>query len=265
MIKPIVVSLCTFLLFACTGNKKQEAKETDNKKSEAKAMLQGVWIDDDTDTPLLYVKGDTIYYTDPQTSPVYFDIRKDTLYLHSQTLASYRIDRQTEFSFWFHTDEDNAVKLHKSENPSDTLAFPKKNVEVIPVYTSVTKKDSVVMHKGTRYRAYVHINPSKMKVVRTTHSDEGISIDNVYYDNVMHICVYEGRKCLYDSNITKQMFAEVLPDDLLSKSILMDMNFIKVDDKGFHYQAAVSLPGSTVSNMVNLLVSWNWKLTITAG
>ena len=35
------------------------------------------------------------------------------------------------------------------------------------------------------------------------------SMDNVYYDNVMHICVYEGKKSLFASDITKQMFDKV--------------------------------------------------------
>lgn len=36
-----------------------------------------------------------------------------------------------------------------------------------------------------------------MRVIKTTYSEDGISMDNVYYDNVMHICVYEGKRaCL---------------------------------------------------------------------
>ena len=60
------------------------------------------------------------------------------------------------------------------------------------------------MYKGTRYRGYVYINPSKMKVIKTVYSDEGIGVDNVYYDNVIHICVYEGKKLLYGKDITKK-------------------------------------------------------------
>ena len=30
------------------------------------------------------------------------------------------------------------------------------------------------MYKGTRYRGYVYINPSKMKVIKTVYSDECI-------------------------------------------------------------------------------------------
>ncbi len=253
------------LLASCgSGNKPQAGQSELKENGQAKALLQGIWIDDDMDSPLWRVEGDTIYYTDPEIAPVYFRILKDTLYLHGNELAGYHIDRQTEHTFWFHTQNDNVIKLHKSENPGDTINFRTKAVEVIPAYTEVTKRDSVVMYNGTRYRAYVYINPSKMKVVRTTTSDEGLNIDNVYYDNIMHICVYEGRNCLYDSDITKQMFTEVVPEDFLNQAILTDMNFMKVDKTGFHYQAMVRIPESSVYNVINLLIGFDWKLTITS-
>lgn len=88
------------------------------------------------------------------------------------------------------------IKLHKSEDANDSIYFVRQEL-VIPAYTEVTKRDSVVTYNGTRYRAYVYINPSKMRVIKTTYSEDGISMDNVYYDNVMHICVYEGKRaCL---------------------------------------------------------------------
>lgn len=60
------------------------------------------------------------------------------------------------------------------------------------------------MHKGNRYHGYVYINPSKMKVIRTSYSEDGIGVDNVYYDNVIHICVYKGKEMLYGEDITKR-------------------------------------------------------------
>lgn len=92
------------------------------------------------------------------------------------------------------------------------------------------------MYNGRRYRAYVYINPSKMKVYKTSYSEEGISVDNVYYDNIMHICVYEGKKCLYSSDITKRMFENTVPGEFLDKSILSDMNFLSIDSSGYHYK-----------------------------
>ena len=46
-------------------------------------------------------------------------------------------------------------------------------------------------YDNVRYRGYVYINPSKIKVMRPGVSEEGLGVDNVYYDNIIHICVYE--------------------------------------------------------------------------
>ena len=65
--------------------------------------MQGIWIDDESDIPLLFIKGDTIYYANSQSTPVYFKIIKDTLYTFGNELARYQIDKQTEYSFSFHS------------------------------------------------------------------------------------------------------------------------------------------------------------------
>ena len=261
MIKFITTSLLTILLIACNNTKKQNSLEQ-SENVKAKELMQGIWIDDESDIPLLFIKGDTIYYANSQSTPVYFKIIKDTLYTFGNELARYQIDKQTEYSFSFHSLADNIVKLHKSEDPNDSLAFSGKPVEIIPTYTEVTQKDSVVFYNGIRYRAYVYINPSKIKVVKTTYSEEGISMDKIYYDNIMHICIYESSKCLFSSDITKQMLENVISTDFLQQSILSEMNFKNVDRKGFYYQATVCIPESSVCNIADLSVSFDGKLTI---
>ena len=263
MIKFITISLLTVLLIACNNTKKQNSFEL-SENTQAKELMQGIWIDDESDNPLLLVKGDTIYYSDPQSTPVYFKIMKDTLYTFGNELARYQINKQTEYSFSFHSLSDNIVRLHKSEDPNDSLAFSGKPVEVIPTYTEVTQKDSVVFYNGIRYRAYVHINPSQIKVIKTTYSEDGISMDNVYYDNIMHICIYEGKKCLFSSNITKQMLENVIPAGFLQQSILSEMSFKNVDRTGFHYQATVCMPETSVCNVADLSVSFDGELMIHA-
>jgi 7-cyano-7-deazaguanine synthase len=153
------------------------------------------------------------------------------------------------------------VKLHKSENPEDILAFDNKEVEVIPT-TEVVKKDSVVMYKGTRYRGYVYVNPSTMKVIRSSYSEGGISVDNVYYDNVIHICVYEGRRMLYGKDITKKAFAGIFPEDILSQMILADMNFMGVDNKGYQYQATLRVPESSVYSLADITIGFDNRMDI---
>lgn len=267
MIKYLATSFLIVLFIACNGKSKGTESSENNEDLLAKDMLQGIWLDDDTEAPLMHVMGDTIYYTDSQSAPVYFKIWKDTFYTYGANgddITRYQIDAQTGHSFGFHSLSDNIVRLHKSEDVNDSLAFGDKVVEIIPTYTERTRKDSVVFYNGTRYRAYVYINPSKMKVVKTTYSEDGISMDNIYYDNVMHICVYEGRKSLYAKDVNKQMFSEVIPEDFLQQAILSDMNFIGVNRSGYHYQGLVCIPESSVCRVINLDVSFDGKLTITA-
>lgn len=261
MIKYVAISFMAVLLFACNNTRSQHPAQS-SEDLKAKELLQGIWVDDETESPLMRVKGDTIYYAEPQSVPMAFKVIRDTLYTYGNDTVYYKIDKQGEHIFWFHAFEDNLIKLHKSEDLNDSVAFTGKTLHVIPAYTEVTKRDSIVTYNGVRYRAYVYINPTKMKVVKTTYSEDGISLENVYYDNVMHICVYEGKKSLFGSDIAKQMFSEVVPADFLEQTILSDVKFIKVSRNGFLYQAILSIPESSVYSIANLTVGFDGKLVI---
>ncbi len=257
--KKLVIELCCAIVLAACGNGKEQ--KIAGEDITAKALLQGVWIDDETELPLMRIEGDTIYYADPQNIPVSFKVLRDTLYVYGNNTAAYKIDRQTEYSFWFHSLADEIVKLRKSDNPEDTLVFDTKEVEVIPT-TEVVKKDSVVMYKGTRYRGYVYINPSSMKVIRSSYSEEGIGVDNVYYDNVIHICVYEGRRMLYGKDITRKMFAGIFPEETLAQMILADMDFMGVNHEGYRYQATLRVPESSVYSLANITIGFDNRMSI---
>lgn len=261
--KYVVISLIVFFSAACSGNKNLYFSEQGKEDANAKELLQGIWLDDETESPLMRVEGDTIYYADAQSAPIAFKIIRDTLYTYGNDTTYYKIDKQAEHIFWFHSITDNIIKLHKSEDLNDSLLFVRQEL-VIPTYTEVTRRDSVVIYNGTRYRAYVYINPSKMKVIKTTYSEDGISMDNVYYDNVMHICVYEGKKSLFASDITKQMFDQIVPEDFLTQAILSDTKFVKVDRNGFHYQAVLAIPESLIYSIADMEVSFEGNLAITS-
>lgn len=263
VIKYLISSLIIVLLVAC--NRATNQSTTGQIEDlQSKELLQGIWINEDTESPLMRILGDTIYYADKQSAPIAFKIIKDTLYTYGNDTASYKIDKQEPHLFWFHALSDNIVKLYKSEDPNDSILFIGRKLEVIPTYTEVIKRDSIVTFNNIRYRAYVYINPSKMKVVRTSYSEDGISMDNVYYDNVMHICVYEGKKSIYSSDITKQMFKGVIPADFMEQSILSEMQFTKVDREGFHFQGLFGIPESQVGYLANLIVDFNGKMIIAA-
>lgn len=75
------------------GRKQQEVKED----TAAKKMLQGIWLnDDDEDDVAFRAKGDTIYYPDSTSQPVYFYIAGDTLVMKGANIAKYPIVKQAE-------------------------------------------------------------------------------------------------------------------------------------------------------------------------
>lgn len=66
----ISMVLVVVLVSSCSSTKNGE--NSDREDLTAKELLQGVWLDDETDMPLMRISGDTIYYADPQNAPVYF-------------------------------------------------------------------------------------------------------------------------------------------------------------------------------------------------
>lgn len=240
---------------AC-GGKQSAATEEVKEDLVAKAMLQGIWLDEETDEPLMWIKGDTILYADDGTKPLYFRIVKDSLFSYGQDTVAYRIDRQTEHVFWFHWMSDKMIKVYKSAEGSDSLYFQKQEAP-IPIYTEVVKRDTVVVYEGVRYHSYEYVNPSTYKVTHTTYSEEGIAMEHVYFDNIMHVRLYEGKKQLFGSDISKQMFAEVLTKEQLDKTIFADLKLYKVDRNGFHYQALFSIPESSIYLRAYLQVAFD--------
>ena len=95
MKRVLTISLLMGVLVACNQN--NSSVLPDDQK--AKALLQGVWIDEESGDVSFKAKGDTIYFADATSMPTYFRIYKDSLYLASG--AAYGIVKRTEHLFWF--------------------------------------------------------------------------------------------------------------------------------------------------------------------
>ena len=248
---PLYLILLT--LTACGSSMRSSERPEDTK---AKAMLQGIWIDEASELVWVRIEGDTIYYADNQNAPVAFRVVHDSIYLtNAYGERAYKIDCQTEEEFWFHSgDKEDMVKIYKSDNPADSLLFQQREVEVISPVKEPIKRDSVVYFQGNRYHGYVQINPSTMKVMRTAYGENGVAADNVYYDNVIYICIYQGTQFIYGKNIVKQTFENVLDKDYLNSAILADMRFLGVDAEGFHFLATLTKPESQVYRAIRLTI-----------
>lgn len=246
-------------LSSCKGEEKETVRQED---LNAKQMLQGIWMDD-SDMAFMRISGDSLYYADPENLPVTFFIIQDSLYIVGSDTISYPIVKQTPNLFDFKMIDGSVVQLYKYDSDEDELAFGDVMGNGSTAVQERLEKDSVVVYGGQRYRGYVYINPSTMKVYKQSVNSVGMMVENVYYDNVIHICVYTGTKLLYGSDITKNFFADYLPDDFLSGAILSDMDFEGVDSEGFHYSAEVSQPESPLYYQFHLTIDKDNEVSIT--
>lgn len=265
--KLTLLLLIVFSLFSC-GQKQNTSNSEGREKivkenTQAKNLLEGVWFDEDANTPFLRVSGDTLRFIDQEDAPLYFQIVKDSLYTYGYDVVSYHIVKQSEYIFWFNSLNDRVIKLYKSDDIEDSLYFAdSKPREATPIYTEVVEKDSVVFYDDRRFHGYVYINPSTYKVNKPTYSDDGIRVDNVYYDNVIHICVYEGTESLFAKDIYKKDFESLVTETFYNQSVLSDMNFINVESDGYHFLATLEIPDSHIYNLINIVVGFDGRVSM---
>ena len=265
-IKLIIVSMfaCLALWTACSSkpeaSKPEETQEEEKESKEAKELLQGIWVDDETDEVSFRAVGDTIFYPDTISQPTYFKIVKDSLVLGAVG-AKYPIVKQMEHVFWFRNQNGDILKLRKSDDPVHAYAFVQEKPKV-RTYTEVVKFDSVVFYNGERYHWYIVINPTKYKVHTSSYNDDGVEVDNVYYDNIMHVSVFNGARKLFSTDFKKQLYASKIPQQFLSQSVLSNMEFSEVDAKGFHFVSTICIPDGAACYKAENVVSFDGKLTM---
>ncbi len=242
------------VLVACNQN--NSSSLPDDK--EAKEMLQGVWVDEESGDVSFRVSGDTLYFADTTSMPTYFRIYKDSLYLASGT--AYSIVKHTEHLFWFNNQNGDLLKLQKSDDADD--ADIEATAPSVLTYTHQVKIDSVAAYNGNRYHWYIAINPTKYKVTKRTFNEDGLEVENVYYDNIMHISVFQGARQIYSSDFRKQQYQGLVPAAFLEDAILANMAFSHIDAAGLHFNATLCIPDGATCYMVESTISYTGVLSM---
>ena len=253
--------LCLLLaLFTGCKQKDKALPEEVKESKEAKSLLQGIWVDMETDNVVFKVQGDTVFYPDSTSQPAYFKIVSDTMIL-GNSATKYPLVKQTAYSFWFENQNGDVIKLVKSGEDSDSLNFTTKPTEVLTV-SDVTKSDTVVTYDNERYHCYVAISPTKYKVLSTTYNDDGVEVSNAYYDNIAHLSVFHGSTRLFGKNFKKQEFNSFVPEDFLNKAILSNVTYDNADADGFHFRATLCTPSAASCYMVEITVSFKGNVSM---
>jgi signal peptidase I len=211
-------------------------------------------MDHETEDLLFRMKGDTVYYADSTLMPAYFKVVGDTLYIG--TNAGYYIEKQTDHLLWFKNQNGDLMKLEKvDENDLPETVEAQQAPTTIQTLTEVLKRDTVVIKDGQRYHCYIAINPTHYKVVYQTVNEDGLSVDEVFYDNIVNISIFKGSDQIFKRDLHKQDYAKQVKSGFLEKAILNDMNFKQVDAQGFHFTASLCLPNGASCYLVDNIIS----------
>ena len=219
-------------------------------------LLQGIWVNEGTDEVLFKLQGDSVYYPDSTSMPAYFMVAADTLYIGNT--SRFHIEKHAEHVLWIQNEEGELIKLHKDDDPDDEEEFLEHQVQTL---TEVVKRDTVVFYNSERYRLYFAINPTKYKVTLNTVNEDGMEVENVYYDNIIHLSIFKGSTELFSRDFRKPQYEKKVPAQFLTQSILNDMEYEKTDAQGFHVNASLCTPGNASCYRVEHVISFDGKLT----
>lgn len=245
-------------LFGCENKEGKKAVEED---LVAKKELQGIWINEDGEDVAFRIKGDSVYFPDTTSAPMYFRVEADSFVLLGVNTVKYKILKRAPHLFEFINQSGEDVKLVKTDDESYLNVFEQKPKMTEVNQQRLLKRDTVLHYNGEKYHCYVQVNPTTYKVIKATFNDDGVEVDNVYYDNIIHFSVFNGDRKIFSSNLTKQDFAGYVPAQFLKQAVFSDMTYSGIDKDGVHYFAILAIPDSYSSYMVEFIVSYNGKVT----
>nr|WP_302687871.1 DUF4738 domain-containing protein [uncultured Prevotella sp.] len=257
----LMMALLCGLSVAASCGKKASPNSTPKEDTRAKELLQGIWLNEDDEDVAFRVKGDTIYYPDSTSQPVYFCIYGDTLVMKGARDVKYPILKQAAHLFEFKSPSGDVIKLTKTSDKTYLKSFQQEKTIALN-QNQLIKRDTIVLHVGNRYHLYVQVNPTTYKVFKSSMNDDGVQVDNVYFDNIINLNVFHGANKLFSHDFKKKDFGKKVPDSFLEQAVLSDLLFEGIDEKGIHYLAVLAMPDSSLSYQVKIVVSYQGKLKI---
>lgn len=255
----VAVLFAVPFFISCTDSEK---KKTPERNKEAEKMLVGIWLNEDDNSIAFRAEKDTVYYPDSTSLPMHFRIIGDTLYLDGTSVIKYPIMKQTEHLFIFKNNSGDNVRLVKTSDEDLEDMFDERQTVSVLNQNKVVKSDTAFVFDETRYHSYVQVNPTTYKLIKTSVNNDGVTVENVYYDNIVHISIYKLAQQLFSKDFNKAFFKDYVPEGFYSQSILSDVIYLKCNNEGFHYNAALYIPDSMTSFLVHVIISFDGKIKV---
>lgn len=255
--KYLAISMLIGLVIAFAAcNSKGQKQEVVEEDKLAKENLQGIWLDDEGDDVAFRIKGDSVYFPDSTSAASYFKIERDSFIIVGANTVKYHIIKQTPHLFVFINQNGEHVKLVKTDDKSYLDMFAPKKVLSLN-QNRIVKRDTVFFYNNEKYHCYVQVNPTTYKVVKASFNDDGVEVDNVYYDNIVNLGVFNGARKLFSSDFRKQAFKKEVPSDIMHQAVFSDITFSNADKEGMHFYAVLAIPETSISYIVELIVGYD--------
>lgn len=251
----ITILLCA-LFTACTS--KDNGTAIINEDKDAKQKMQGTWVNEIEGDMVFTVKGDTLFYNDSLNAPVAFCVRNDSLIIAGHKEVRYHITRLNSTQLYFINSNGDEVMLQKSTDPSAVTKGEYKGVIDINQGRKI-KNDTVVMWNDQRFHAYTQVNPTSYKVYQQTVNDDGMTVENVFYDNIVFIALYNGSTRVFGKNIHKKDFASLVPPTYLESAILSEITIQGAVKDGVRFVAILVRPDSYTNYRINIDITPDGK------
>lgn len=244
---------------ACgSGKEENSVREEDH---EAKKRLQGTWINDLEGNEVFTASGDTIFFNDSLGVPAPFYINNDTLYIEYHETVKYKIKSLNSNSFTFISSSGDEVELIKSEQ---TTALNKgEHRGIVTLNQGERVKNDTLMTLGDKHlHAYTQVNPTQNKIFVQSQNNDGMSIESVYYDNLITVILYDGSRNIFKKHFSKNDFAEYVPKEYLSNAVLSEIFIEGTIEDGVRYVAVLAIPNASTNYRVNIDISLKGKKTL---
>lgn len=252
-----VISTVICTLYSCKNTQEPVTEITED--IVAKKKLQGIWTNEYEGNIVFSIHGDSIYYNDSLSTPAKYRVNNDTLYIYNQNTEKYPIHKLNSSTLVFINANGDEVTLTKS-NETQMLKGERKGTVTLNQGKKL-KKDTILTFHDKHYHAYTQVNPTTYKVFIQSRNNDGMNVESIYFDNIVHIALYEGNRRIFGQNISKSDFSKYVPKSYLDQAVLSDIYAEKATDNGVRFVAIITIPNSYTNYHVNIDISSNGQKT----
>ena len=108
----------------------------------------------------------------------------------------------------------------------------------------------------------MNVSPTSVPVIKTDYNDVGLEVDNLYLDNKARVTLLFDGVQVYSHEFLKDEFDRYLPKDMVSKSILRDVELSYADASSVYLDVTVGIPDATSSYVIETRIQRDGKISM---